>query len=175
MVVATPSALSLAACASTTTPGQSNQALLKSYESQVQAYDEAMVDVPTADRSTPHDDAPVDMSTVESINAQIVDGYHRDIERCAEQEMERLDNRWVAGQLALEFHIDEHGKVERTVVREGELRERRTPSGGELSNPGREAHLFDDCLVTAVNEWEFSPAPGTDLVHSYTVNIGEAW
>ena len=74
-----------------------------------------------------------------------------DFEKCLEVEMERLENRWVAGPFAIEFTIETSGLVSSANVLSSEILERRTQdadgkfvsSGGK---PPREATEFNGCV-----------------------------
>jgi hypothetical protein len=112
---------------------------------------------------------------------QTIEEYAGDFEHCLETEMDRLDNRWVAGPFAVEFHISsKSGKVTEVTVTEVDVKERRTKNAeGEYVSEGgaapRVADGYAQCVHDKLMDWEFDPAPNTDYVHTYTGEIGEAW
>ena len=120
-------------------------------------------------------DTQVSAEVVAHIDRTLGESYHRDVERCAEEEMERLDNRYLGGELVFELHVGSDGKVHKAGVLEGDLRERRDASGRSLEGPGRVADRFHACFADTAKTWEFSQAPESSYVHTYAVTLGEAW
>ena len=109
-----------------------------------------------------------------------IEEYKGDFEHCLEDEMERMDNRWIAGHFSVEFHISTKGVTSDVKVIEDEVVERRTKDGegkfvSEGGAPPRAAEKFAQCVHDKLVDWEFDPPPETDYVHTYNGNVGEAW
>lgn len=112
---------------------------------------------------------------------QTIEEYAGDFEHCLEVEMDRLENRWIAGPFAVEFHISSKtGKVTEVRVTEADIKERRTKDkdGNFVTEGGAEPRMADQygqCIHDKLMDWEFDPPPEVDYVHTYTGDIGEAW
>ena len=159
------------ACATTPDTAPSNEALVADFQSRAtQLPEEYETDVHLSP-----DEQGVSLDTVVHISSTLTESYHRDVERCLEQEMERLENRFVAGEVVLQVHVNTQGKVHKAAVAHGALAERRTPNGEALPQPGRTADQFHECFATVATTWEFSRPPEVDYVHTYAVTLGEAW
>ncbi len=122
----------------------------------------------------------IDPRTQAAIEDTITSVYVSDFEKCLESEMSRLDNRWVAGDFALEFTIEPSGMVSNVKMLSADVKERRTKDakgkyvteGGE---PARDADQFGQCVEQKVYKWEFDPPPETTYTHTYNGRVGEAW
>lgn len=111
---------------------------------------------------------------------QTIEEYKGDFEHCLEIEMEKMENRWIAGHFSVEFHISTKGKVSDVKVIENDVQERRTKDkdGNYVSEggaPPRMAEGFAGCVHDKLVDWEFDPPPETDYVHTYNGQVGEAW
>lgn len=106
-----------------------------------------------------------------AVQDSIQEVYLVDFENCLEEEMDRLENRYVAGDFTIELHIGTDGRVSRVKFIEEDVRERRVAEG---ATP-KKAKGFAECIRRATKEWEFSPAPEAAYVHTYSGRVGEAW
>lgn len=134
-------------------------------------------DIVAGENSTQYGEADQGISprTLANIEDTIDVTYKTDFEHCFEEEMERMETRWISGSISVEFDIGTDGKVSQAKVLAEELKERKTPDGGELQGEGRVAEQFDDCLERQVKTWEFDPPPEVEYTHTYSVELGEAW
>lgn len=134
-------------------------------------------DIVAAENTAVYGDADKGISprTLANIEDTIDVTYKTDFEHCFEQEMDRMETRWIAGQISVEFDIGTDGKVIEAKVLAEDLKERKTPEGEALQGEGRVAEKFDDCLEEHVNDWEFDPPPEVKYTHTYSVELGEAW
>lgn len=124
--------------------------------------------------------ASIDPRTQASIQDTINTVYVTDFESCLEKEMSRLENRWVAGEFAVEVTIEPSGLVSSVKFLNSDIKERRTKNDkGEFVSEGgaeaREADQFPSCVEAKVYKWEFDPPPEVTYTHSYTGSVGEAW
>jgi hypothetical protein len=115
-----------------------------------------------------------------SIQDTVTTVYVTDFEKCLESEMSRLENRWIAGDFAVEFTIQPSGMVTNVKFLEVDIKERRTLNDkGEYAIEGgkapRVASEFQSCAEARMYKWEFDPAPEVTYVHSYNGRVGEAW
>jgi hypothetical protein len=110
-----------------------------------------------------------------------IESYKGDFEHCLEVEMDRLENRWVGGEFAVEFHIETDGKVSMAKMLESKVQEARTLKDDQYvpleqgGAPPRSADNFAPCVEKKLLDWEFEPPPEAQYVHTYTGHIGEAW
>ena len=148
-----------------------------------QMYDKHHYDdmVTTADDNV-HEDQGASISPREmELIQQTIEEYAGDFEHCLEVEMDRLENRWIAGPFAVEFHISAaSGKVTEVTVTQLDVQERRTKNADgafvqEGGAPARKAEGYGQCIHDKLMDWEFDPPPEVDYVHTYTGEIGEAW
>lgn len=162
--------LSLAAvgCAKKAPEPTSNQALLDEFGG-----DEYADDFVTADKGGNHADQGQAVSAEAQLAVQdaLQEVYLNDFASCLEQEMKRLDNRYIAGPFTVELTINTSGQVEKAEFIKWDIKERRTVEG---QSP-RVAEEFPACIQEAVKEWEFEPAPEAEYIHTYTGKVGEAW
>ena len=147
-----------------------------------EAYDQHHYDdMVTTEEYETHEDQGASISPRElEFIQQTIEEYRGDFEHCLEAEMDRLENRWVAGNFVVEFHISTKGKVSEVKVLEEDVKERRTegPDGtwvSEGGKPARVADQFGQCVHDKLLDWEFDPPPETDYVHTYNGQVGEAW
>jgi len=117
------------------------------------------------------DQGSITPQTMASIDAAISTTYVRDFEKCLEKEMERLENRWVAGTFTIEIDITTKGNVDKIKILELDVKERKTKPNAEARN----ADNFGPCIEAAMKEWEFDPAPEVYYTHTHTGRVGEAW
>jgi hypothetical protein len=113
----------------------------------------------------------IDARTLASIDDAIRTVYITDFEHCLEIEMERLENRWLAAEFTVEFHIETSGKVTEAKMLEMKAGETKPKEKGNA----RPADQFDDCVEEKLLEWEFDPPPEVDYLHTYQGRVGEAW
>lgn len=159
-------ALGLGACGPKSS-GTTNADMLGAYGDN--KYKEDMV---TADEYEEHEDQGQAISprTLAHIDDTILTVYTTDFEACLEDEMERLNTKWLAGSFTVEFRIDTSGKVHDVNVLNMDIKERK----GYEGEP-RSADQFDACLQKLLVEWAFDPPPEAEFVHTYTGELGEAW
>ncbi len=155
---------------------QTNQDLLASYGGEKYTADMVATDYETVEDQG---DA-IDPRTLASIDDTIQSTYVADFERCLEDEMSRLENRWVAGEFAVEFTIETSGLISSVTMLNEDIKERRTPDadGKYVSSGGAEPRVADEfgsCVEAKVYKWEFDPAPEATYTHTYNGQIGEAW
>ena len=122
----------------------------------------------------------IDPRTQAAIQDTITTVYVTDFEKCLEQEMSRLENRWVAGDFALDITIETSGLVSAVKFLEVDIKERKTLNDkGEFVSEGgkapRTADNFQSCAEGKVYKWELDPAPEATYTHSYNGRVGEAW
>jgi hypothetical protein len=129
-----------------------------------------------------HEDqgASIDPRTQAAIQDLITTTYVTDFEKCLENEMSRLENRWVAGSFAVEFTIETSGLISAVKFLESDIQERRTLNDkGEFVTEGgaapKKADNFESCAEGKIYKWEFDPAPEVTYTHTYNGQIGEAW
>src|SRR5690606_10555842 len=102
--------------------------------------------------------ASIDPRTQAEIQDVIETTFVKDFEACLETEMSRLENRWVAGDFAIEFTIEPSGLVSSARMLEHDIKERRTLNDkGEYATEGgaapRPAENFTSCAETKVYKW----------------------
>ena len=153
-----------------------NQDLLNEYGGERYAEDMVATEYETVEDQG---DA-IDPRTQASIDDAIRTVWVTDFESCLEQEMSRLENRWIAGAFTIEFVIEPTGMVSSAKVLEDDIQERRTlnDEGKFVSEGGaepRKAEKFADCVSNKALLWEFDPAPEVTYTHSYRGEVGEAW
>jgi hypothetical protein len=154
----------------------SNQELLNSYGGE--KYSQDMV--ATEYEVTENQGDSIDPRTQAAIQDTISTVYVSDFEKCVEKEMDRLENRWVAGTFAIEFTIETSGMVSAATLLQEDIIERRTPNAkGEFVTEGgaapRKAENFGSCITALVYKWEFDPPPEVTYTHTYNGQVGEAW
>lgn len=124
--------------------------------------------------------ASIDPRTQAAIQDAIETVWVSDFETCLEAEMDRLGNRWVAGDFAVEFTIETSGMVSGAKFLSSDIKERKTKNAkGDFVEEGGEAPRvadgFGDCIVKKIYKWEFDPPPEVTYTHTYNGRIGEAW
>jgi hypothetical protein len=122
----------------------------------------------------------IDPRTQAAIQDTITTVYVTDFEKCLETEMSRLENRWIAGDFAVEFTIETSGMVSNVKFLEHDVKERKTKNNkGEFVPEGgsapRGADNFESCVQEKIYKWEFDPAPEVTYTHTYNGRVGEAW
>jgi len=122
----------------------------------------------------------IDPRTQAEIQDTIETVYVTDFETCLEKEMDRLENRWVAGDFSIEFTIETSGMVSAATMLSHDIQERRTLNGeGKFVSEGgaepRKAENFTSCVEEKVYKWEFDPPPEVTYTHTYNGAVGEAW
>ena len=154
----------------------SNEELLSQYDGS--KYESDMV---ATDYETVEDQGDsIDPRTQAAIQDTITTVYVTDFEKCLETEMSRLENRWVAGDFAVDITIETSGMVSAVKFLEVDIKERKTLNDkGEFVSEGgkapREADQFQSCAEGKVYKWEFDPPPEVTYTHSYNGRVGEAW
>jgi hypothetical protein len=124
--------------------------------------------------------ASIDPRTQAAIQDAIETVWVTDFEACLEIEMDRLSNRWVAGDFSVEFTIETSGMVSAAKFLSSDIKERKTKNAkGDFVAEGgpepRTADGFGDCIVTKIYKWEFDPPPEVTYTHTYNGRVGEAW
>jgi len=155
---------------------QTNQELLASYGGE--KYEEDIVASDYEETKSQGDS--IDPRTQASIQDVIETVWVTDFETCLEVEMDRLSNRWVGGEFAVEFTIETSGMVSGAKFLSSDIKERKTKNakGDFVTEGGAAARLadgFGDCIVAKIYKWEFDPAPEVTYTHTYNGRIGEAW
>ncbi|MEZ4381462.1 MAG: hypothetical protein R3A79_08935 [Nannocystaceae bacterium] len=107
-----------------------------------------------------------------AIQDTITNVYERDFGRCLQEDMDAYNNRWIAGEFAVEFRIDTKGKVIEVNLLEEDIKEIKLPPG---QKEPRKAKLFGPCIERAIYKWEFEKPPEVEYVHTYTGQVGEAF
>lgn len=154
----------------------SNEELLSQYDGS--KYESDMV---ATDYETVEDQGDsIDPRTQAAIQDTITTVYVTDFEKCLENEMSRLENRWVAGDFAVDITIETSGLVSAVKFLEVDIKERKTLNDkgefvSEGGKPPREADQFQSCAEGKLYKWEFDPAPEVTYTHSYNGRVGEAW
>lgn len=154
----------------------SNQDLLSEYGGEKYAEDMVATEYETVEDQG----ASIDPRTQAEIQDTIETVYVTDFESCLEKEMDRLENRWVAGNFSIEFTIETSGMVTSATMLEHDIQERRTKNdAGEFVSEGgaapKQAENFTSCVETKVYKWEFDPPPEVTYTHTYNGMVGEAW
>ena len=154
----------------------SNQDLLNEYGGEKYAGDMVATDYETVEDQGDS----IDPRTQAAIQDTITTVYVSDFEHCLEKEMSRLENRWIAGDFAIEFIIEPSGMVSSAKLLSEDVQERRTlnDEGKYVSEGGaapRKAENFASCVEEKVYKWEFDPAPEVTYTHTYNGRVGEAW
>jgi hypothetical protein len=154
----------------------SNQDLLAQYDSGKYEGDMVATDYETVEDQG----ASIDPRTQAGIQDTIETVYVTDFEKCLETEMSRLENRWVAGDFAVEFTIETSGLISAVKFLESDIVERKTLNDkGEFVSEGgkapRKADNFESCAEGKIYKWEFDPAPEVTYTHTYNGRVGEAW
>lgn len=141
--------------------------------SQFAAQDHYSQDIQTASDQRKYEDVGTGITpaTLASIEQTISEVYITDFEHCLEQEMSRLENRWVAGTFTIEMAIETSGTVADIRIFDVDIKERRVADGATA----READQFEPCVFEKVSEWEFDPPPEVRYVHTHIGRMGEAW
>lgn len=153
-----------------------NQEMLDAYGGEKYAEDM----VATEYEVTENQGDSIDPRTQAAIQDTISTVYVSDFEKCVEKEMDRLDNRWIAGTFAIEFTIETSGMVSAATLLQEDIRERRTPNAdGKFVTEGgaepRIAENFGSCITSLIYKWEFDPPPEVTYTHTYNGQVGEAW
>jgi hypothetical protein len=154
----------------------SNQDLLNEYGGE--KYQEDIVATEYAEVEDQGDS--IDPRTQAAIQDTIQTVYVTDFETCLEKEMDRLENRWIAGSFSIEFTIEPSGMVSAATMLDHDIQERRTLNDkGEFVSEGgkepRKADNFTSCVEEKVYKWEFDPPPEVTYTHTYNGQVGEAW
>jgi len=153
-----------------------NQDLLNQYSGS--KYESDMV---ATDYETVEDQGDsIDPRTQAAIQDTITTVYVTDFEKCLETEMSRLENRWIAGDFAVDLTIETSGMVSAVKFLEVDIKERKTLNDkGEFVSEGgkapRKADNFESCAEAKIYKWEFDPPPEVTYTHSYNGRVGEAW
>ncbi|MCA9697823.1 MAG: hypothetical protein KC431_09895 [Myxococcales bacterium] len=155
---------------------QTNEDLLAQYSGDKYAQDMVATDYENVEDQG----ASIDPRTQASIEDAIRTVWVTDFEACLEKEMSRLENRWIAGDFAIEFTIEPSGMVSGAKMLNEDVKERRTLNDkGEFVAEGgkapRVAENFGSCVEEKVYKWEFDPAPEVTYTHTYNGKVGEAW
>lgn len=160
--------LSVLGCAKKAPEPTSNQALLDEFGGE-----EYADDFVTAERGGSHKDQGQAVSAEAQLAVQdaLQEVYLADFTSCLEDEMGRLNNRYIAGPFTVVLTIGTDGKVKKAEFVNWDIKERRTAEG----QTPRVAEAFPSCVQKAAKEWEFNPAPEADYVHTYSGKVGEAW
>jgi hypothetical protein len=158
--------VAVAGCAGKKKGAPSNEELLAEFDGSGYEVEEQN---PTA--GPKEDEGSITPQTMAAIDTAITTTYVRDFEKCLEKEMERLENRWVAGTFTVEIDITTKGAVDKIKILELDVKERKTKPNAEPRN----ADNFGPCIEAAMKEWEFDPPPEVYYTHTHTGRVGEAW
>jgi hypothetical protein len=110
--------------------------------------------------------------TLRSIEDTIVNVYERDFERCLEDQMAIHETRFLRTVFAVEFRIDTSGQAGNARVLQIAM-SKQNAKGGDVGTADPAG--MKDCIIGAIAEWEFDPAPEVDYVHTYNGQVGEAF
>lgn len=110
--------------------------------------------------------------TMMAIDDRITNVYATDLRHCLEDEMDEQDTRFMRADFKLEFTIEPDGHTHDAHVLEIDL-ERQDARGHDIAAV-KPAHL-DSCLVSAVADWSFDPAPEVTYVDTYQGHLKEAY
>lgn len=169
MIIVVGGALAASGCKTTETVEHTNDELYSQFEAQ----DHYSKDIQTASDQKAYEDVGTGIKpeTLASIETTITEVYITDFEHCLEEEMSRLENRWVAGTFTVEMAIETSGAVSDIRVFDVDLKERRVADGATA----RDADQFKPCIEEKMASWEFDPAPEIRYVHTHIGRMGEAW
>jgi hypothetical protein len=110
--------------------------------------------------------------TLRSIEDTITTVYERDFERCLEDQMSIHETRFLRTVFAVEFRIDTAGQAGDARVLQISM-SKQNAKGGDVGTADPAG--MKDCIIKAIDEWEFDPAPEVDYVHTYNGQVGEAF
>ncbi len=161
--------VALAGCKTVDTTEHTNNELYSQFEQQ----DHYSQDIQTVDGQQTYEDVGTGIApaTLASIEQTISEVYITDFEHCLEEEMSRLENRWVAGTFTIEMAIETSGTVADVRIFDVDIKERRVADGAAA----RDAEEFEPCVQGKVADWEFDPPPEVRYVHTHIGRMGEAW
>jgi len=111
-------------------------------------------------------------NTLRSIEDTIHGSYHKDFQRCLEDEMAIEDTRFLRSVFTVEFKIDTTGKSGSAKILNIWLKKQNAKGTniGDLAPDN-----LSTCISTSINEWVFDPPPEVDHVHTYKGQLGEAF
>jgi len=110
--------------------------------------------------------------TLAAIEDTITNVYERDFERCLEEQMAVYETRFLRTVFAVEFRIDTSGQAGDARVLSINM-SRQNAKGGDVGTADPTG--MKECIVKAIDEWEFDPPPEVDYVHTYNGQVGEAF
>ncbi|MBC8070961.1 MAG: hypothetical protein IAG13_21735 [Deltaproteobacteria bacterium] len=111
-------------------------------------------------------------STLRSIEDTIGNTYERDFERCLEDEMDEAGTRFMRSMFTVEFRIDTKGDAGSAKILDIWLK-KQNAKGTDIGEVP--ADKLKACVIGAIDEWVFDPAPEVDYVHTYRGQVGEAF
>ncbi|MBX7083122.1 MAG: hypothetical protein K1X88_28200 [Nannocystaceae bacterium] len=119
-----------------------------------------------------HQGDAIQPATLRAIEDTIHTSYEKDFERCLEDEMDTADTRFMRSVFSVEFKIDTKGNAGEAKVLDIWLKKQNAKGTdiGEVPTDGMEK-----CIVAAIDEWVFDPAPEVDYLHTYKGQVGEAF
>lgn len=119
-----------------------------------------------------HQGDAIQPATLRSIEDTIHNSYHRDFERCLEDEMDTAETRFMRSVFTVEFQINTKGQAGSAKVINIWLKKQNAKGTdiGEVSPDG-----LEKCIVGAIDGWVFDPPPEVDYKHTYKGQIGEAF
>lgn len=111
-------------------------------------------------------------STLRSIEDTISNTYERDFERCLEDAMDVEGTRFMRSMFTVEFKIDTKGNAGSANVLDIWVKKQNAKGSniGDVKPDG-----MKECVIAAIDEWVFDPAPEVDYVHTYRGQVGEAF
>ena len=161
--------LAVAGCKNTKSEKPTNRDLYSQFEQQ----DHYSDDIQTGSDQVNYEDVGTGIKpdTLFAIEQAITEVYVTDFEHCLEEEMSRLENRYVAGSFTIEIAIETSGAVSDIRIFDVDVKERRVPEGATA----RDAEQFEPCVREKVAAWEFDPPPEVRYLHTHIGRLGEAW
>lgn len=131
-------------------------------------------DIVTGTYADKHDDQGkgIQPNTLRSIEDTINNSYEKDFSRCLEDEMAVADTRFMRSAFSVEFKIDTSGKSSNAKILRIWLK-KQNAKGTDIGEVL--ADNLSKCIVDAIGEWVFDPAPEVDHIHTYQGQIGEAF
>lgn len=110
--------------------------------------------------------------TMAAIDDRITDTYAVDFRHCLEDQMSAQDKAFLRAAFEVEFTVEPDGRTHDAHLLASSL----TEQDAKGHDVGSVAHgELDRCIVAAVDQWQFDPAPEVTFVDTYVGNITEAF
>jgi hypothetical protein len=110
--------------------------------------------------------------TMLAIDDRITNVYAVDLRHCLEDEMDEQDSRYMRADFKVEFTIEPDGHTHDAHVLQIDL-EKQDARGHDIGAV-KPMHL-SSCIVSAVADWQFDPAPEVSYVDTYQGHLTEAY